>query len=171
MNTLDIVSEILRREGSKYTNDPSDRGGPTKYGITLSTLTRWRGRPCVAREVETLTEEEARRIYVAMYVEAPGFGRIQNEALRCLMVDCGVNHGPSRAVQWLQQAVGVGQDGILGRETAVAVNSADPRGVFAKVLCTRMRFYEDLDDQPGQARFDMGWTNRCCEFVMMLGAM
>lgn len=171
MTTDDIITEIIRREGSKYTNDPNDRGGPTKYGITLATLERWRGKDCLPKEVEALTESEARRIYQALYIKAPGFGRIQNDSLRALAVDCGVNHGTERSVRWLQQAAGSPQDGVLGRQTALAVNGSDPRALFAKVLCTRLRFYEDLDDQPGQARFDMGWTNRCCEFVLMLGSM
>ena len=37
MTDDDIIDGIIRREGSTYTNDPADPGGPTKYGITLAT--------------------------------------------------------------------------------------------------------------------------------------
>src|SRR5690606_41674791 len=32
-----IIDDIIRREGTAYTEHPSDRGGATKYGITQST--------------------------------------------------------------------------------------------------------------------------------------
>lgn len=171
MSAERIITEIIRREGTRYTNVPGDRGGPTKFGITLATLSGYRGSPCTAEDVKNLKEEEARAIYHRNYVEKPGFNRIQNEDLKELLVDCGVNHGQSRAVRWVQEAVGAVVDGKLGRETSLAINTAPAKNVFSKVLCTRLRFYEDLDDVPSQAKFDMGWTNRCCEFVLRLAEM
>lgn len=39
MKTIDdIISDIIRAEGTAYTNDPRDSGGPTKYGITQAAL-------------------------------------------------------------------------------------------------------------------------------------
>ena len=168
---MTIIDELIRREGSAYTNHPEDRGGPTKFGITQATLSASRGRPVTPRDVELLEEVEARAIYERRYVQDPGFWRINSPALRELIVDCGVNHGTTRAAKWLQSVVGAKPDGLVGRVTATLVNENPPKQVFAKVLCTRLRFYEDLDDQPGQAKFDMGWTNRCCEFVMLLASM
>lgn len=163
-----ILDEIIRRESPRYTNIAGDRGGPTKFGITLKTLSAYRGRACTAEDVKALKEPEAREIYRTQYVERPGFARVQNEHLKELLVDCGVNHGTDRAIRWAQAAVQVAVDGNLGRATSLALNTGPPREIFAKVLCTRLRFYEDLDDVPSQAKFDMGWTNRCCEFVMIL---
>ena len=172
MGTSKIIDELIRREGDKFTNDPVDKGGPTKYGITQATLSRYLGRPATVAEVQALSEDTARNIYATMYIEEPGFARIQNEHLRELLVDCGVNHGPSRPIRWLQAAVGARPDGVLGRGTSVLTNTASAKVVFAKVLCERLRFYEDLDDNdPSQERFQDGWTNRCCEFVMILATM
>lgn len=38
MKTVDeMIDAIIRREGG-YVNHPADRGGPTRYGITMATL-------------------------------------------------------------------------------------------------------------------------------------
>ena len=42
MTVTEIIDDVLEAEGSKYTNDPADPGGPTRWGITLKTLRRWR---------------------------------------------------------------------------------------------------------------------------------
>ncbi len=75
----DIISDILRREGDRYTNHPADRGGPTKYGITLLTLAAYRDAmnaggehpSATAADVERLTEVEARAIYSIVFLQQP----------------------------------------------------------------------------------------------------
>lgn len=103
MNTQSLLDDILRREGG-FVDHPSDRGGPTKYGITQAALSDYRGRPVSVDDVRTLSEHEARAIYVERYVSRPGFDRLEHTALMALLVDCAVNHGVTRAAKWLQQA-------------------------------------------------------------------
>lgn len=105
----DLISDVIRVEGSKYTNDPKDSGGPTKYGITQATLARYRKRPVSASEVAALTEPEARAAYRMLFVDEPGYGPVMaiSEAIAAELVDTGVNTGPSRAITWLQQSLNV----------------------------------------------------------------
>ena len=78
MKTVDqIIADVIKREGSKYTNDPTDRGGPTKYGITLRTLQAWRRsqgqtRKLQPHDVKILTREEAVAIYPEEVCEGSG---------------------------------------------------------------------------------------------------
>jgi lysozyme family protein len=100
MTVDQIIDEILRREGwPKYTNRASDRGGPTKGGITLATLRAWRAaQPYVsAADVEALTEAEVRTIYRHRYVIEPGYAAIADAALRGVVVDCAVLYGTDDA--------------------------------------------------------------------------
>lgn len=160
-----IIDEIIVAESSDYTDHPEDRGGPTKYGITLKSLSDFRGRQCTPAEVERLTEAEARNIYMLKYVRGPGFVKIIDERLLGLVVDCGVNHGTARATRWLQEIVGVIQDGVFGPLTADAVNRHEPRKLFIRLLGIRIRFYGRLiTDDPRQAKFAAGWMNRAVGF-------
>lgn len=102
-----IIDDILAAEGSRYTNHPSDRGGPTKYGITLDTLAKWRGAPVTAKDVRSLKEAEARRIYEHRYIVEPGFDVVRqiSEPIAIELIDTGVNMGTKTAVVFLQRAL------------------------------------------------------------------
>lgn len=168
MTDEDIISDIIRREGARFTNDPVDRGGPTKYGITLVALSDYRGHPCTPADVACLSEGEAREIYRTQYVKRPKFDQIANANLRALVVDWGVTSHPRTSAKALQRAVGVTADGSIGPITLAAVNSADPRALFGAVLSAREAFYRSIVDRdPTQSRFLNGWLNRCAEFRAM----
>ena len=72
---MDIIGEIIKREGG-FVDHPSDRGGPTKFGITLRTLRAWRGQPVTREDVRTLTKAEARQIYAERYIQSPKIDQI-----------------------------------------------------------------------------------------------
>lgn len=172
-----LIDDILRREGDRYTDHPADKGGPTRYGITQETLASWRGTPVSKSEVANLTRDEARRIYYARYIQAPGFLQIVDPYLRGLAVDMGVNHGPPQAVRMMQRAAGVPVDGKLGPVTAAAINALDPRLAFRRMLAQRVRLYGQIitrdpavaqAKQAGirlQAENAHGWFNRVAEFL------
>ena len=44
-------------------NDPSDHGGATNWGITAATLAHWRGYSVTAEYVRAIQPDEARAIY------------------------------------------------------------------------------------------------------------
>ncbi len=164
------LTNILRREGG-FVDHPADRGGPTKYGITAATLGEWRGlgRPASREEVNALTEREARAIYTKSYLKDPGFSQIRNAKLRDLLLDCAVHHGPRRAAIWLQEAVGVKADGIIGPMTISKTNNRTLRAFASlrmQLLSKRIVFLGELiTKDPKQAVFAKGWMVRVAEFL------
>lgn len=154
-----IIDGILRVEGSKYTNHPSDRGGPTKYGITLQTLGEFRRRQATADDVKNLTESEARSIYTRRYIEAPRFDDVTklHGAVGHEIVDAGVLSGPARAAMWLQAALNalnrqerdypdVLEDGAVGARTLDALGAyLNKRGADGATVLLRA-----LNCQQGQ---------------------
>lgn len=102
-----IIDNIIRVEGDRYTNHASDRGGPTKYGITLATLRQWRNRPTTALDVERLSEREARDIYANEYITGPGFHHIIpiSEPIAYEVIEAGVLSGQATSARWMQTAL------------------------------------------------------------------
>lgn len=151
------VSVVLQQEGwGIYTNTPGDSGGPTKYGITLATLSAWRGQPCVASDVMSLTEAEALSIYRTNIWHAVAGDQLP-PGVNLMVFDCAVNQGPGHAAMWLQRAAGVMADGIVGPATLAAVCSAQPVPLLEAIKAERLSAYEQ---DPGWAEFGHGWTSR-----------
>lgn len=124
-----VLDGIIRSEGG-YVDHPSDRGGATKYGITLNTLSSWRGKAVSKQDVKDLTEAEARDIYYQRYVVAPSFDQIfkLDAKVGYELIDAGVLSGPTVPTRWFQRLLNVlnkrgtlyadiNVDGALGPKT------------------------------------------------------
>jgi lysozyme family protein len=174
-NTTDyaqIIADIIRREDDPnnpgvITNDPSDSGGRTQYGISENAHPE-------AWEDGEVTVPESHAIYLTKYVLP--FQGIEDAQLLNQLVDMGVPSGPTAAIKTLQQIVGVNADGQLGPRTLAAVSNY-PAGKFFGVpvpgfvlLNLRFRdartlFYAALAKRrPKDLKFLLGWINRTQEF-------
>jgi lysozyme family protein len=68
-----------------------------------------------------------------------------------------VNAGPRRAVLWLQQAAGTGDDGVPGPATIAALNSGNAIEIAREALVRRLDFSTRL---PAWQTFGLGWSRR-----------
>lgn len=175
-----IIDAVIKREGG-YVDRPNDRGGPTKYGITLKTLSRWRQSRKLAaatiEDVRNLTASEAGAIYYNWYLYDPRIDQLPADArLREFIFDCAVHHGPTTAVKMLQRGVNayagapiqppLEDDGKLGALTFQAVRQLAPDWLVAHVIYQRTyRFKADVALNPAQAENLDGWLNRVRAFV------
>lgn len=151
MSIHNIITGVIEKEGSAYTNDPSDSGGPTKYGITLKTLEGYRGRKCTPQDVKDLSELEARAIYYQMFVKDPGFEQVNflSAAIAEELVDSGVNCGVGRPTIWLQEELNnlnnggthyadIEEDGRIGPGTMKALKAfLERRGKEGEMVLVR----------------------------------
>ena len=155
-----IINDIIEVEGD-FTDDPTDHGGATRWGVTQATLEAWRGSPVSVEDVRTLSITEARLILEDLYIKKPGFDRIASEVLRDCLVDYGVNSGPSAAIKALQRCLGVKADGVIGSETERAANIKPGTWLSVKVTAQRIRHLGRIvTNDHTQARFAAGWANR-----------
>jgi len=146
---------ILGHEGG-FVNDPQDPGGATNWGITIGTLSSWRGRPATVQDVRELTVAEAQAIYRRGYWDACRCGEMP-WPVALPVFDAAVNQGPQRARVVLQMALRVRADGVIGPATMAALAKADPVSVAEEIQAQRVMAYAAL---PGWGRFGLGWTRR-----------
>ncbi len=156
----DIVNTIILHEGGRYTNDPADAGGPTRWGITMPVLAAHRKRTVTAHDIRLLTRAEAEDIYTIRFVRP--FDGISG-TLRTNVIDMGVNAGQQRAIILLQQTIGVTVDGRLGPLTVAATTTRDWNIIYGGV---RILFYENLIlSKPVNIKWRNGWRNRAISFI------
>lgn len=95
MNVTDFrkgLEFVLQYEGG-YVDDPDDKGGETKWGISK------RAYPEV--DIKNLTREEALRIYQRDYWIAAGCDSL-SYPMNVVVFDSAVNCGVARAKAWLR---------------------------------------------------------------------
>lgn len=170
------LDAILKREGwPQYSHRAADRGGPTKGGITIATLSGWRGQPQTIADLQELSETEARAIYRQRYLKPWEF--ITDPALFAAVVDYAVTSGHDDPTKALQEKTGVVVDGILGPKTRAAVLASDPKALRDYLVGYRVRHMVNLalNDPKLKALIaghdDLqvlnlrGWINRTTEFL------
>ncbi len=171
-----MIDDIIRREGG-FVDHPADRGGPTNFGITQKTLSRYLGRKVTRDDVRRLSRELAAEIYRRAYYLEPRIDTLP-KSIRAFLFDSAVNHGPRRAIRFLQQvcnAAGFGPltvDGLLGpatRRRAVAGEREMGPWLLAALAEERRMFYRLIVERdPSQRVFFKGWMNRLAEFDRMI---
>lgn len=162
-----IIDGILVREGSHYTNHPADRGGPTKYGITLGRLQTERGKHKTADDVRALTEEGAREIYRDAYFKRPGIDKLPDSIVEFAM-DFYTTSGTwmTQRLQMLLNDLGFNLrvDGVIGAATADAARRAvDTMGddFLRALIVERTHFFGRIVANDGSQRvFLRGWVNQ-----------
>lgn len=171
-----IARLIEHREGRAPTDDPDDRGGPTRYGITRAALEEWNRLVPERRIADAgrVDEDAAAEIYDRVYLRHYRIAEIADALLRESVFDAAVNQGPAVAVRLLQGAMldagigGIALDGRLGPVTLGKLNAA-PRAVLVMIaelfVDRRRRRYDALiAGNPGQAKFRNGWYRRAEAF-------
>lgn len=163
------IAPFIRAEGDgKYTNDPNDSGGPTKFGITLKTLQQWRKDDSLTEvDVEKMERREAEDIYYNMFYTGPKLQRIDNKRIRDMVLDHGMTSG-AWGIKLLQRLVGVEDDGKIGPKTSEAteefIKKHGEKMLLDRYAEARSRYYTNLANQrPKDKSFLRGWLNRVKE--------
>jgi lysozyme family protein len=143
-----------------FSSDPCDPGNWTggRVGAGVCRGTRWgiSASAFPTLDIPNVTADQARDLYQAHYW-VPSGCPVLPPPLALVVFDSAVNSGVSRAVQWLQAALGVPQDGTCGPETLRQVARSVPLTLAAEVIARRT---DALALSPGWSRFGLGWARR-----------
>lgn len=166
------IDTILKHEGG-YVNHKADKGGPTNFGITIHTYSKWLGRPATINEVKNMEESTAREIYETSYLTGPRIHLLPDPP-QTLVLDMSVNHGPRNAIRMVQRVVNlagfgpISVDGVLGPNTRKHVDRAiEAMGPYFQnaLVDERNRFFRSIVRRnPDQEVFLRGWLNRSESF-------
>lgn len=156
MNFDAAFHKLLGSEGG-YVDHPSDPGGATTWGVTQA-VARANGYTGHMRDFPV---DMAKAIYWRQYW-VPIKADDLPPAIRYAVFDAAVNSGANQAVKWLQRAIGVNDDGVVGPQTMTFARAANPDFVLRRMLGERLKFMTDL--KTWQA-FGRGWARRIAEVL------
>lgn len=154
---------VARWEGG-FVDDPHDRGGATKWGVTIRTLLAkgldLNGDGVVNRkDIVDMTPNQALEIYRRDY-----WLKVKGDSLplplALIVYDCAVNQGVRRASTILQKSAKAIPDGRIGPKTLVAVQSKwgrDHRWMLNEFCARRAVHYSSLSQI---TRYGLGWFRR-----------
>jgi lysozyme family protein len=85
------------------------------------------------------------------------------DAVRFDVFDAAVNSGVGQAIKWLQRAVGVADDGVIGQQTLNALAAANGDVVAKRFNGQRLMFMTNLSTWQ---TFGKGWARRIAHNLM-----
>lgn len=153
----DALARVLIHEGG-YVNHPADPGGATNRGVIQRVYDGYRKRNGLAtRSVHLITDAEVSDIYRRQYWDAVKGDQLP-AGVSYVVFDGAVNSGPVQSIKWLQRALGVVDDGVIGNVTLAAVDAhPDHDALIAEICDRRLKFLKALRHWP---TFGRGWTSR-----------
>lgn len=169
-----FLTTLLGFEGG-FVNDPADPGGATNKGITMKTFSRCAktllGIEPSLGNLKALTNEQAGKIYKALYWDTVRGDEIASQELANIVFDFHVNAGANatRLLQNVMNAAGaspnVAVDGVIGPVTMQALARLDQQDVYRRYKQGRIDYYRHLAaSRPALAKFLKGWLNRVNAF-------
>jgi lysozyme family protein len=156
MNIDQAFTELLKYEGG-YSNNPADPGGETNHGVTkrVAVANGYTG------AMIDLRIDQAKLIYAKNYW-LPIHADTLPAELRYSVFDAAVNSGVTQATKWLQRALNVSDDGIIGPQTLNAVKNVPGYITKAAFNGHRLEFMTGLSSWP---TFGRGWAKRIAEIM------
>jgi lysozyme family protein len=174
MAAKDIIQKMITTWEGGFVNNPADKGGATKYGITIGTLGKYLGRAATVDEVRNLSMETAISIYERYYFNEYKIDKMP-DGIQDLILDLYVQHRPLAAGRIIQRGLNrlgakVAEDGIVGNITLAKISHEcinDNLSALRKaIVAERLDFYDKLIvNDPSQRVFEKGWKRRANSFI------
>lgn len=146
---------VLHHEGG-FVDHPADPGGATNLGCTKASWEKWIGASCTVDDIRALTAADVTPLYRQKYWDKVKGDELPSGVDYCVF-DTAINSGPGRASKFLQEAISVPVDGVIGPITMAAICAADPRQVIDAYSAARVKFLQELSTW---SVFGKGWERR-----------
>lgn len=164
----DALVFTLKNEGG-YVDHPLDKGGPTKKGITIRTLSKYLGRKATRDDVKNLNYETIKIIYKKYYWDVLNLDHVLDQGIATALFDMGVLCGTGTASRLCQDVLGITQSKKMDLQTFDALNETTDE-TFIPAFADRniRRFEEIVAKNPDQRVFLKGWKNRANRLLSLV---
>ena len=157
---------IIAKEGG-YIEDPYDKGGATKYGISARFI---KTNDLKIKDVKDLTLLQAKEIYHMFFWNTLKIDQFNDSTVQLFLFDTAVNCGNEKAAMLLQSSINsishIAVDGKIGNETIgtcnnITSNTNNNKILKQLMLSSRIAYYMHIvGNDITQRRFLKGWVNR-----------
>ena len=165
-NFQNALSAVLKHEGG-WADHPKDPGGATMRGVTLGTFRRYVKAGASKADLKNITAAELETVYRRHYWDAVRGNELPS-GVDYAVFDFAVNSGPSRATKFLQQVLGIKQDGKLGPVTLAALKDRYPSTIVSELCTLRLKWLRRLKTWK---TFGRGWERRVVAVQELASAM
>lgn len=163
------LSFVKRVEGG-WSNNSSDKGGKTNFGITELVYLDWQRKVKGVKSeslkmISEITQEEVRDIYWDLYWED---SRAEDYCypLALVMMDTAVNFGVDGMVEFLQESFGMKMTGIWGDGLSKKMEENNTVAFALKIIDNRIKYRyfrcKECESKGDPSQWDnyKGWINR-----------
>jgi lysozyme family protein len=150
------IAQVFKDEGG-YTNESTDPGGPTNWGITIHDARQYWKPNASAQDVKSMPRSVAEQIYQEHYATPIRYNDLP-AGVDYAVLDYAINSGIHKSVVTLQSLVGVTQDGVVGPNTITAITAHNSIDLIHRIYDERIAFLKTLHTWE---TYGHGWTNRC----------
>ena len=158
-NFAETMKLMLNLEGGK-TDEKSDRGGRTNFGITQRTYNDWlKQNKLKSSDVFKISKERALKIYRKQFWGVIKGDQLPHNVAKAIM-SMALTDGPQDSVRFIQKLLNIEQTGFMGPKTLAAIWSKckkDDKMFTKQILDAQIKRYKS-DEQADT--YGKGWTNR-----------
>lgn len=163
----------LDEEGG-YSNRSNDKGGPTRWGITLKTLTAWRQKKdpsavVTIEDVQTLDQYEATEIAKTEYWDYFELDKCEDQVLALIIFDQSYNRGQGAVARDIQYILGIKVDGVYGPHSKDLFSTINVNTMKVGLVEQCQRAYAHIATlDPGELANLGGWIKRSQKYYRMI---
>lgn len=170
---------VAKHEGG-WSNDPTDKGGATNYGISLrflKNLPKFIGDinndgVVDIQDIRDMTPEAAKELYHSQFWVPLNVENLRHPWVQIKAFDMAVNMGVKRAATLLQRGFNdasplfhLKADGAIGPKSIDAMNGINGENLLKRFQERCVGFYEAIvRNDASQSKYIKGWKNRVFNF-------
>lgn len=166
-NKQKVIHFVMNGLEGEYDNDPDDNGGETFWGVTKVAYADCMGTPVQDTEWPVLdfNKDIAYKVYEFFWNKMEC--DLLPKDMQLLVFAFGFNAGYYKATKFMQGALGLKSDGIIGTMTKAgysALNEMDHQETKIKFAEYCIKHYFGCEDF---GKFGRGWVNRLIKTLVM----